>query len=88
MVKSIKNRIILQISFLVTLIIILLIISIGLIILKSMKDESQKTLHNRALSVESRIETRLQYLVNNCIVLSKNDLMILIIKLNKKRPDN
>jgi signal transduction histidine kinase len=76
MVKSIKNRIILQISFLVTLIIILLIISIGLIILKSMKDESQKTLHNRALSVESRIETRLQYLVNNCIVLSKNDLMI------------
>ena len=76
MSKSIKTKIILQFSSLLAISMLLMIVFVTYMITSNMKVQAELSLENRAASIETKIENRLDYLVEHTKLLAKHDLMI------------
>jgi len=74
--RSIRNKIVLQFSLLVTVIILLIIVSISFLFLKNIEEQAYNTLELKAIAVQNKIESRINYLIENTELLSKNELMV------------
>ena len=74
--KSIKNRIILQFSGLVTVSILVMIAFATYLVTNNMKNQAQLSLGYQADSIQHKIEQRLDYLIENTKLFAKHDLMI------------
>ncbi|UTJ05570.1 bifunctional diguanylate cyclase/phosphodiesterase [Arcobacter roscoffensis] len=85
--KSIKNRVVLQVSGLIATAIILMITMVSFMMVNNINTELNKLLKNKTLDSQKRLEQRLSYLIESSIILSKNELIInsLIDKQTKEK---
>ncbi|MGA1931175.1 EAL domain-containing protein [Arcobacter sp. YIC-464] len=85
--KSIKTRVVIQVSGLIATAIILIILMISFMMVNNINTELDKLLENKTLDSQKRLEQRLSYLIESSIILSKNELIInsLIDKQTKER---
>lgn len=74
--KSIKNRVVLQVSGLIATAIILIITMLSFMIINSINTELDKLLKNKTIDSQKRLEQRISYLIESAVVLSKNELII------------
>ena len=74
--KSIKKRVIAQVSALIGLALFVMIGVVSLLIHKHMTQQMEVLLHNDSSALQQRIEQRLRYLIENSVLLTKNEFMI------------
>jgi diguanylate cyclase (GGDEF)-like protein len=76
MKKSIKTKVIFQVSGLLTLAMLFITLIVALLIHRQMSDQMEFLLKNNGHDTQQRLEERIRYLVNNSEVLAKNELFI------------
>lgn len=76
MSKSIKGKVILQVSGLLSLAMIFITIIVALLIHRQMIDQMEILLRSNVYDTQQRLEERIGYLVDNTEVLAKNELLI------------
>jgi len=74
--NSIKNKIIIQFTLILSVFLLLISFSIGYLFIKNTESHAQDLLKNRALLIEEKIQERLYYLIEQTSLLSKNSLMV------------
>jgi diguanylate cyclase (GGDEF)-like protein len=74
--KSIKSRVILQVSILIAVAMFVILSVVSLLVYKHMSSQMDTLLENNAHAVGKRIEQRLRYLVDNSVLLTKNEFMV------------
>jgi signal transduction histidine kinase len=74
--NSIKNKIIIQFTLIISVFLLLISFSIGYLFIKNTESHAQDLLKNRALLIEEKIQERLYYLIEQTKLLAKNSLMI------------
>jgi len=74
--SSIKNKIIVQFSLILSVFLLLISFSIGYLFIKNTESHAQDLLKNRALLIEEKIQERLYYLIEQTSLLAKNSLMV------------
>ena len=73
---SIKNKIVLRFTLLVTVFLFLTGATFSFLIIKNLEEEAHKTLEKRALLIQNKIEERISYLIKTTELLAKNGLMV------------
>lgn len=73
---SIKSRVVLLISALIAFAMILIIFMVIYIVEVNMSQQTRTMLENRAYSIHDRLEQRVGNLVENTLLLTKNELMV------------
>lgn len=74
--KSIKNRVIVRVSGLIAVAMLFITLMVSLIVYKNMSDQMHILLENDAYATQQRMEQRIRYLVENSVLLTKNDFII------------
>ena len=74
--KSIKGRVVLQVSVLIAVAMFVILSVVSLLVYKHMSSQMDTLLENNAHAVAQRIEQRLRYLVDNSVLLTKNEFMV------------
>ena len=73
---SIKSRVVVLISALIALAMILITFMVVYIVQVNMSEQIRTMLENRADSIQNRLEQRIGNLVDNTLLLTKNELMV------------
>ncbi len=74
--KSIRKRVVLQVSVLISAAIIFITLSVAMLVHQHMSAQMRTLLQNKTYATQQRLEQRLRYLVENSILLTKNEFMI------------
>jgi len=74
--KSIKRRVILQVTGLIALAMLFVIVMVTLLVHQQMGSQMERLLENQASATQQRMEQRIRYLVENTLLLTRNDLTV------------
>jgi diguanylate cyclase (GGDEF)-like protein len=74
--KSIRKRVIGQVSFAVALVVFLMGLMAAIIVSKQMQAQMHALLSNNAHAMQQRFEERLRYLVESTLLFAKNELVV------------
>ena len=74
--KSIKGKVIVRVSGLLTLAMLFITVLVALLIHRQMSDQMELLLRNSVYDTQQRLEERVGFLVENTEVLSKNELFV------------
>jgi len=85
--QSIRNKVVIQVTAQVVTASVLIIIMVLFIVNKQLSEHTQTLLSNKAENIHEKIEQRIRYLVENTVLLTKNELMVnaLTDSLGRKR---
>lgn len=73
---SIKARVVWQVSALIAVAMFVILTVVSLLVFKHMSSQMDALLENNSHAVGKRVEQRLRYLVENSVLLTKNEFMI------------
>lgn len=74
--RSIKSRVVLQVSVLIAVAMFVILTVVSLLVYRHMSSQMNILLENNSHAVGQRIEQRLRYLVDNSALLTKNEFMV------------
>jgi diguanylate cyclase (GGDEF)-like protein len=85
--QSIRNKVVIQVTAQLVTALVLIIIMVLFIVNKQLNEQTQILLSNKAENIHEKIEQRIRYLVENTVLLTKNELMVnaLTDSLGRKR---
>ncbi|WP_415396702.1 putative bifunctional diguanylate cyclase/phosphodiesterase [Sulfurimonas sp. CS5] len=74
--QSIRNKVVIQVTSQVVIVSVLIIITMLFIVNKHLSEQTQALLSSKAKNIHEKIEQRIRYLVENTVLLTKNELMV------------